>query len=179
MELSLAIRLIEKGIPPSSDSQTWMDLGAGKGLFTNALASLLPPHSTVYAIDRDPTALRSLTLGNALITLKKLQKDFVSYDLDAIVANGVLMANALHYVSNKIVFLRQLKKHFTPGSRLIVVEYDTDRANAWVPYPIRYTSLQPLLEQSGFHAVAKMDETPSIFNNNLMYSAVAVYGDDR
>jgi hypothetical protein len=156
-----------------------MDLGAGKGLFTNALASRLPPHSTVYAIDKDPTVMRNLALGNTAITLKKLQKDFVSYDLDAIVANGVLMANALHYVSNKIVFLRQLKKHFVDGSRLIIVEYDTDRANAWVPYPIRYASLQPLLEQSGFHAVEKMDETPSLFNNNLIYSAVAVYGDER
>jgi len=175
----VAIRLIEKGIPPSSDSQIWMDLGAGKGLFTNALASLLPGSSTVYAVDKDPTALRHMTLSNAVVTLKKITKDFISYDLDAITANGVLMANSLHYVSNKLAFLKQLRKHFAPGGRLIIVEYDTDRANAWVPYPIRYATLEHILTQVGFHGVTKMNETPSVFNNNMIYAAVAVYGNGQ
>src|SRR5262245_4114906 len=38
----------------------WADLGAGSGMFTRALATLVGPGGTVYAVDNDPGALREL-----------------------------------------------------------------------------------------------------------------------
>ncbi|MBL0743161.1 class I SAM-dependent methyltransferase [Chryseolinea lacunae] len=175
MELSVAIQLIKKGIPVSSAGQVWMDLGAGKGLFSHALATLLPEGSTVHAIDKDGAALRSITFSVPGVTVSTTQKDFVQYDHGSASAHGILMANSIHFVSNKIAFLRQLKKQFLPGGRLIIVEYDTDAANAWVPYPIRYASLQKLLGELGFADISKLDETPSRFSRIQIYSAAATW----
>lgn len=51
MQLPEAISLIQKGIVPHSSPQTWADLGAGNGLFSEALFSILQPGSTIHAVD--------------------------------------------------------------------------------------------------------------------------------
>ena len=61
MELSTAIALIRKGIRNESiEPQVWADLGAGSGLFSRALATLLPPASKIYAVDRDQASLNEI-----------------------------------------------------------------------------------------------------------------------
>ncbi len=69
--------------PPAVDSSTnparWADLGCGSGLFTLALASLLPAASTVYAIDRYPAIRSQLTPNQVSIQPKKA--DFVKQNL--------------------------------------------------------------------------------------------------
>ncbi|WP_339814654.1 class I SAM-dependent methyltransferase [uncultured Imperialibacter sp.] len=52
MELSTAIKLIENGVSNAGDAQSWLDLGAGNGLFTRALAAVLPSGSVVTAIEK-------------------------------------------------------------------------------------------------------------------------------
>ena len=39
----------------------WADLGAGTGTFTRALAGLLGPDCTIYAVDRDPHSVAELS----------------------------------------------------------------------------------------------------------------------
>jgi len=175
MTLNEARSLIDTAVPllpRPGEAQHWADLGCGSGLFTKALGSLLPAGSIVYGVDTNPTLPRS----SSIIPIKA---DFEKDNLPLSGLDGILMANSLHYVSNKLAFLKQLRKHFAPGGRLIIVEYDTDRANAWVPYPIRYATLEHILTQVGFHSVTKMNETPSVFNNNMIYAAVAVYGNGQ
>ena len=52
MQLSEAIELIQKINIPGNKPQVWADLGCGDGLFTRALATLLPEGSIIHAVDK-------------------------------------------------------------------------------------------------------------------------------
>ena len=130
MELAVAIGLIEKGIAQGNEPQLWVELGAGKGLFTRALSTLLPAGSTIHAMDIDNTSLKSIALEVDNITLVKSKLDFVRDPLPLKNVDGLLFANAIHFAPNKIQLAKNLRKHLKEGGKLILVEYDTDTANA-------------------------------------------------
>src|SRR5688572_7114819 len=111
MELSVAVSLIEKGIDKSSAAQKWADLGAGKGLFTYALASILPQQSSVVAIDKLPETLAGIVSRVTGVTISSLTKDFIEEDLGSQMFDGILMANSLHFVNDKPGFMQKLLKN--------------------------------------------------------------------
>ncbi len=172
LELSTAITLIKNGIQPSAIPQTWADLGAGSGLFTKALSTLLPDGSTIYAIDQETKALNSIVLPSGKILLKKVTIDFANDPIVVEPLDGVLMANALHFVQDKFAFIEKIKKAVKPSAKIVIVEYDRDTANPWVPYPISYKSLQRLAEDSGLASIAKIGSTPSKYHGANIYSAL-------
>ena len=133
--------------------QKWVDLGAGKGLFTNALSGLLGAGSVVYAVDKDQGALNAIKIKSTPTIITKLRKDFVSEILDWEKWDGILMANALHFVSDPLSLLQKLKQNLQPGGRLIVVEYNTDTPTHWVPYPVSFLSLKKLIQAAGFDSL--------------------------
>jgi hypothetical protein len=47
------------------------------------------------------------------------------------------MTNALHFQPPQVqeAVVRQIRAYLRPGSRLILVEYDSDEGNPWMPYP--------------------------------------------
>ena len=171
MELSVAKRLIHKGVATGATPQRWADLGAGKGLFTIALADLLLQESIVYAVDKDRLALR--VVGSHPSTrIEVIEKDFLREHLGLPPLDGILIANALHFVKDKVAFLSMLKASLTAGGRMIVVEYDRETATQWVPFPVPFSGLRDLVTKSGFTSVTKLDEEPSVFNRVNIYSAV-------
>ena len=172
MELSTAIALIEKGAPKNNEKEVWADLGAGNGLFTTALATLLPKGSTLLAIDKDAKSLSTIEISINDIILEKIQLDFNREILDLEQLNGILMANSLHFVNDKKSFLLGIKKKLKAYGRIILVEYERDKANPWVPYPINYVSLQKLSEDCGFGSIHKIGEAPSRYQQGTMYSAL-------
>ena len=174
MELNKAIMLIEKGVPPSSVPQIWADLGAGSGLFTKALSKLLPDGSTIYAMDQDRKAINSIALTSPNITLKKVVADFIKDDLNIEPLDGILMANALHFVKDKLTFMAKIKRSLTSSGKILVIEYDRENSNPWVPYPLSYSSLQHLASDAGLSSVDKLAATPSKFNEADIYSALLV-----
>lgn len=178
MELAVAERLIKKGIEFSKESfhqnsqfQIWADLGAGKGLFTTALSKSLAPGSTIYAIDTDKKVLNKIEV-NKNISLQLINADFVHDSLPFESLDGILMANSLHFVEDKHSFLKHLKLKLKPEGKLILVEYDMDKPNPWVPYPISFISLQALVAEAGFHTVSKIGEEPSVYNRANIYAAL-------
>src|SRR5687768_12024327 len=103
MELTSAVRLIERGVANHNQPQRWVDLGAGDGLFTQALGTLLPAKSLILAIDQNESA-QSIALTTKSVTLQTQVGNFMSLDWGKD-WNGILMANALHYVSDASRFL--------------------------------------------------------------------------
>nr|WP_295870667.1 class I SAM-dependent methyltransferase [uncultured Chitinophaga sp.] len=168
MELQEAIQLIKADYPAG----TWADLGCGSGLFTYALANLLPAGSTVYAVDAAPVQLTAQP-HPAQQKILPLQLDFVQNVLPVDGLQGILMANSLHYVKDKPALLRQLSRQLAPGARWVFVEYDTDAANTWVPYPIRRNALQALLAAEGFSRMTFLGERPSVYRSGRMYAMTA------
>ena len=53
----------------------------------------------------------------------------------------------------------------------IVVEYETDTPNRWVPFPITFGKLSTLFAHLGYGAVTKVNERPSSFGGT-MYAAL-------
>jgi 2-polyprenyl-3-methyl-5-hydroxy-6-metoxy-1,4-benzoquinol methylase len=172
MEISTALRLIQKGITQTNTPQVWADLGAGKGLFTHALANLLNRGSVVYAVDRDSAALRSITTTRSEVTINKVNKDFIHDSLALPPLDGIIMANALHFVAHQRPLLRILKKNLKDAGRIILIEYDMSTASPWVPYPVSFLSLQAMLPDLGFTSATKLDEVPSVYNRANIYAAL-------
>ncbi|MFZ6009606.1 MAG: class I SAM-dependent methyltransferase [Bacteroidota bacterium] len=171
MEHIAAVNMIREGVA----GPQWADLGAGTGTFTRALAALMPKSNDtlIYAIDKDGTALQKIETRFNDVRIKKLSLDFITQDLPLTELDGILMANALHYAEDKIPLLTKLKNMLKPHGRLILIEYDTAKPNAWVPYPINFESAKEVLLNAGFQSVIKLAELPSVYHQR-MYAALAV-----
>lgn len=172
MELKSAIELINKGIESTGAPQVWADLGAGGGLFTQALSALLPPGSTIFAIDKNYSVDEKIKAVHAGTRILAVKKDFSAQLLDIDPCDGILMANSLHFVPDKTGFLARIKSNIKPGGRLLIVEYDTDNANQWVPWPISYKNLQKLIASTDEGLIKKLAEQPSIYQAGGIYSAL-------
>jgi ubiquinone/menaquinone biosynthesis C-methylase UbiE len=177
------VRLIRDGLPAPtplspghpSPPLRWADLGSGHGAFTLALADLLPPHAEIYSIDRDASALREQ--ARAMRTqfphahVHYLPADFTR-PLTLPPLDGVLMANSLHFHRHKAPLLAQIRTLLKPDGRLILVEYDTDHGNIWVPHPLSYPTWASLAPRAGFVNTRLLTTQPSRFLGG-MFSAVS------
>ncbi|MFT3747329.1 MAG: class I SAM-dependent methyltransferase [Agriterribacter sp.] len=168
MKISDATNLISRAID-STIPQTWADFGCGTGTFTYALAECLQAGTTIYAIDAVQQYLTPYR-NNIKINFEKanFEKDMLQLPL----LDGILMANALHYVKEKNVFLEKAVQYFPGNKKLLIVEYDTSSANQWVPFPINFNSLKTLLIKTGYEKTEKLGEFNSAFGGK-MYAAVA------
>ena len=153
---------------------TWADLGAGEGAFTLALADLLGSGTHITAVDRDAGSLRRL--GD------EMGRRFPASGLDIVVADftrpvglsgldGVVMANSLHFVRDKVPVLESVREMLRPGGSLIIVEYGADRGNPWVPHPFSYSRWERLAAEAGFEGTRLLRTIPSRFLGTL-YSSI-------
>ena len=155
------VRLLREGVTRGG---TWADLGAGTGAFTLALAELVGPSGEVIAVDRDRGALheleRAIRPGGA--TVRTLGADFTKpVALDSL--DGVVMANSLHFVRDKSPVLALVHTMLKPSGRLLLVEYDTDDGNPYVPHPLSFETWRALADASGFTGTRKLASVPSRF----------------
>jgi ubiquinone/menaquinone biosynthesis C-methylase UbiE len=155
---------------------TWADLGAGAGAFTLALADLIGPHGLIHAIDRDRGALAELR--SAFVSavpqaeLRVRAADFTRR-LDLSDLDGVVMANSLHFVDNKAAVLELVRGYLKHGGRLLLVEYDSDRGNDWVPHPLSFETWRDVAAEAGFVETRKLATVPSRFLHRI-YSALSL-----
>jgi ubiquinone/menaquinone biosynthesis C-methylase UbiE len=171
MELNEAISLIQT-IEISGDTpQTWADLGSGSGLFARALADMLAAKSQIYAIDKNLASFKLKSISNN-VQIIPVQLDFVKDPLDLKSLDGILMANALHFVRDKKNFIDKTKIWFKNRRRFLIVEYDTDKPNPYVPYPLSFLTLRQLFKNAGFSSIFKITERPSFYNSGKIYSAL-------
>ncbi len=170
MQLKEAIELIETERLSKQDPEIWVDLGCGSGLFTRALAGHLAPGSMIYAVDKSP---QNITLDEKRgIKIRFIQADFEQDKLPVPKLDGIMMANALHFVPDKPLFVEKLKGFLKADGQLIIVEYDTTRSNPWVPYPVDFNGLRQLFADAGFDKITKMGERRSLFGHKNMYAAL-------
>ena len=167
------VGLLRPGI--GAPGGVWADLGAGEGAFTLALADLLGPGAVIYAVDRDRGALRAQERALAArfpgVTAHYLAADFT--DLPALPPlDGVVMANSLHYVRHKEPVLARIAARLRPGGRFILVEYNADQGNVWVPYPMSYPTWTALAARSGLADTRLLATVPSRFLREI-YSALS------
>lgn len=170
MQLKEAIALIEYDFGSLSSPQVWADLGCGRGIFTLALASLLPQGSIIHAMDVNKAAIDTIPNRFDNVTIKKWYDDFMKEKLPDHL-DGILMANSFHFVKNKALFLTKVSAFLKPEHCYLIVEYDSNTANHWVPFPLSFHSLKQLFREAGYTSIEKLRERPSIYRNANIYSA--------
>ena len=159
----------------------WVDLGAGGGTFTRALAELLGRTSRIHAIDRDTDAVDALSTWAAAHAphVTAMAADLSrALDLDALIGSpldGLLIANALHFIRDADAALGRFVKSMRPAGRVVLIEYDRREASRWVPYPIPISRLPSLAAAAGLSPFTVTASRPSMYQG-VMYAARADRG---
>lgn len=152
------------GVSPAAS--VWADLGSGSGAFTLALADLLGAGATIHSVDRDRGALReqerALHAAFPDIDVQFHHADFTR-PLNLPPLDGIVMANALHFVADQRPVVARLRAYLKTGGRFVLVEYDTDRGNRWVPFPLSFPAWQRVARDSGFQTTRLLASRPSRF----------------
>jgi ubiquinone/menaquinone biosynthesis C-methylase UbiE len=173
MDHSDHVNLLRGGIPEPGG--VWADLGSGTGAFTLALAELIGPNGQIHSVDRRQDALQrqeqAMRAGFPKVTVHYRVSDFARR-IDLPPLDGVVMANSLHFQPEKDPVLRLVCSYLRPGGRLIVVEYETDRGNPWVPHPFSYRTWKKLARRNGLVDTTLLMTRPSRFLGQI-YSAVS------
>jgi ubiquinone/menaquinone biosynthesis C-methylase UbiE len=156
---------------PHIDGSVWADLGCGEGTFTLALATLLPQGSVIHAIDQDTTKLRRIPPKHAGCMIHKHAMDF-TMPLPVASLDGVLLANAIHFVDDKLAFVRDVEASLVQ-QRFLIVEYDTETANPWVPYPLSRAAFVRLFRDAGYDTIEFLGSRHSVYRSAEIYGAIA------
>ena len=154
----------------------YADFGAGSGAFTLALRELIGSDATIYAVDDQRSSLAKLESNhrarfNTTRNLILLKDDF-SLSLSLPPLDGIVMANSLHFFKDKEKLLRHVRGFLKPNGALLIVEYNVDVGNMWVPYPVSFNVCRVLVKRAGFTEPRLLARTPSSFLKEF-YSAVA------
>lgn len=135
----------------------WADLGCGRGIFSGALAHLLGPAGLVLALDIDARKLLTLNRDAAESTwqpqIHAVRAD-LRQPLPVHAVDGLLLANVLHFFSeaDKALLLQKLPDHLAHGGSAVIVEYNSGRGNAAVPYPLTAPGWRRLLGRAGWRS---------------------------
>ena len=167
------VALLKEGVPSGG---VWADLGSGEGAFTLALADLLGPSGRIYSVDRDASALKAqretVAARFPLVRVDYARADFTK-ELDLPPLDGMVMANSLHFHRDKERLVSRLAGHLKVGGRFVLVEYDADRGNVWVPHPISYGAWEQLSIRAGLRETQLIGRVQSRLLGAI-YSAVSV-----
>jgi len=154
----------------------WADFGAGSGAFTLALSDLIGLGAEIYAIDKDRAGLGRLERSHrehfgTSQNLHLVRADFTG-PLSLPPLDGIVMANSLHYFKDQIKLLRHVQSFLKLNGALLLVEYNADSGNPWVPYPLSFETYCGLAPRAGFSEPRLLATVPSRFLREF-YSAVA------
>jgi hypothetical protein len=69
--------------------------------------------------------------------------------------------------------LAHVRGYLKHGGRFLLVEYDSDRGNPWVPHPLSFETWRELANEAGFVETRKLATVPSRFLRRI-YSALSL-----
>jgi ubiquinone/menaquinone biosynthesis C-methylase UbiE len=154
----------------------WADFGTGAGAFTLALRELVGPHAEIYAVDKDWRGFNDLEKAHrekftTSQNVHPMRADFTG-PLSLPPLDGIVMANSLHYFKDQEKVLRHVRSFLKMSGVLLLVEYNVDSGNMWVPYPLSFETYRSLAPRAGFSEPRLLATAPSRFLRGF-YSASA------
>ena len=166
------VNLLRAGV--TRPGGVWADFGSGDGAFTLALAELIGSTGQIYSLDKSKGKLgrqeRAMQERFPDVVQIYLQADFTKkVELPAL--DGLVMANSLHFIRNKEPVVRLLHSYLKPDGRFILVEYNSDRGNPWVPHPLSFDTWTGLARKAGFERTELLATVPSRFLGEIYAAA--------
>lgn len=167
----------------SDDGGRWADFGCGEGIFTAVLYKLLGSESEIYAVDKNRRALRSLE-QNFQDSFPEASLHINCADFTTLLSlpplDGFVLANALHFIQDdqKEEVLTNLSGLLKNGGKFIIVEYNTNRSNFAVPYPLPVDDFLKLADQLNLQNAHIATRVPSSFLGE-MYAGTAIFERDN
>ena len=178
MELQETVQLLRPAIKHVHG--TWADIGAGTGVFTEALFEILES-GKIIAVDKNTHSLYKLFDQDWLRRNKKTGIDFEILEgdfhqpLQLPPLDGILMANALHYAKDHLAVLQNVISTLKPGATFILIEYNTSKPNPpWVPNPVPFIMFEQLCMQANLSKPEIINSKKSIYSDGEIYVALTL-----
>jgi hypothetical protein len=128
----------------------------------------------IWSVDVDARALRAqereMARLHPAVKLRTLAADFTG-PMDLPRLDGVVLANSLHFQADPCAVLARLVPRLAPAGRVIIVEYDIQKANPWVPHPVPFSGLPAVADCAGLSGPRLLARRPSRYHGS-MYAAV-------
>ncbi|MGD2162168.1 MAG: class I SAM-dependent methyltransferase [Anaerolineales bacterium] len=150
----------------TSPRGTWVDMACGDGVFAEVLLEIGKPEIRVLGLDINRSALLRFRdqLKTKYVEVLTLQADLES-PLPFSGADGIIFANGLHFFPERqqVRVLRNIASSLKHDGQIIIVEYNSERSTAAVPYPISEKNITRLLIAAGFHPPHKDSRASSSY----------------
>jgi ubiquinone/menaquinone biosynthesis C-methylase UbiE len=143
-----------------------LDVGAGPGFVSLALAERVGPGGTVYAVDRSADALAHLERlqgARGIGQIARITGDAAALDPACIRPDAALVTMVLHHADDPAAILRSVARSLPPGAPVVIGEFHPDgpctggppRAERLAPAQVR-----AWCEQAGLDVTAYRRQTP-------------------
>jgi ubiquinone/menaquinone biosynthesis C-methylase UbiE len=160
---------------------SWADLGAGSGAFTFALRELTGPTAIIYAVDKERASLNKLEQDHRARFSDSQNLNLIAGDFTRTLIlpplDGIVMANALHFIKDKAKVLSHVRSFLKPNGALLLIEYNVDSGNPWVPYPLTFETYRALAPHADFSEPRLLAKVPSRFLREFYSAACYPNGD--
>lgn len=110
--------------------QNVVDVGAGTGVFSIALAKAVSPGGTAYAVEVERGLVdhiaRKVT-GEGIANLRPVLGGFTDPNLPATNIDVAFIHDVLHHIEDRAAYLKNLSRYLNASARIVVIDFHPDR----------------------------------------------------
>jgi arsenite methyltransferase len=106
--------------------QTVVDIGAGTGYFTRRFARVVGPSGRAIGLDIEPGMIEYMHTDAKKLNLSNYQARLVKPDDPELAprsADLIFFCDVLHYIDDRVAYLRKLEPALKPGGRVAVIDF--------------------------------------------------------
>ena len=174
------VGLLRPGVTPARRAPCGPTSGPapGRSPWPSPTCSVRGPRSSPSIATRAPCGRASRPCRSRFpaVTVEPLVADLerLAADRSLPPLDGIVAANSLHFVGRdrQVPVVAGLAAALRPGAPFLVVEYDADRGNPWVPHPFSARTWPGLATAAGLVRPRELGRVPSRFLGAI-YSAAA------
>lgn len=143
-----------------------LEIGAGPGFFSLALAERVGPTGMVYAVDRSAEALAQLERRQrerAIAQIERIVGDAATLDPAAVKARAALLTMVLHHADDPAGILANVARLLPPGGLAVIGEFHPDGPCAVGPsrqHRLAPEQVEAWCDGAGLVRVAYKRQTP-------------------
>lgn len=143
-----------------------LEIGAGPGYVSFALADRVGPTGIVYAVDRSAEALaylERLQKERGIGQIWRIAADAATLEPDGLQADSALITMVLHHTDDAVAILRNVARFLPPGAPIVIGEFHPEAPCAYGPpreHRLAPQTIRTWCEHAGLEVVDYRRQTP-------------------